>query len=146
MQKWLDNNDLLMYSTHKEGKSVIVERFARTLKGKIYKKLRLMEQMLTWLFKSVSRWMRKTLTIALLVENLLILIILLGRKKSRRIPKLLNLRPGISSELLSTKISLAKFTPVIGQEEYLSLILWWRLTFGCMKVKINRTKTNRKLL
>ena len=34
----LDNNDILMYSTHNEGKSVIAERFIKTLKAKIYKK------------------------------------------------------------------------------------------------------------
>ena len=34
----LDNNDILMYSNYNEGKSVIAERFTRTLKGKIYKK------------------------------------------------------------------------------------------------------------
>ena len=37
MQEWLDNNDILMYSTHNEGKSVIVERFIKTLKTKIIK-------------------------------------------------------------------------------------------------------------
>ena len=36
MQKWL--YDILMYSTHNEGKSVVAERFINTLKGKIYKK------------------------------------------------------------------------------------------------------------
>ena len=36
MQEWLDNNDTLMYSTHNEGKSVIAERFMKTLKAKIY--------------------------------------------------------------------------------------------------------------
>ena len=35
MQEWLDNNDILMYSTHNEGKSVIAERFIKTLKSKI---------------------------------------------------------------------------------------------------------------
>ena len=39
MQHWLDNNDILMYSTHNEGKSVIAERFIKTLKAKIYKKM-----------------------------------------------------------------------------------------------------------
>ena len=39
MQEWLDNNDILMYSTHNEGKSVIAERFIKTLKSKIYKKM-----------------------------------------------------------------------------------------------------------
>ena len=27
MQEWLDNNNISMYSTHNEGKSVIAERF-----------------------------------------------------------------------------------------------------------------------
>ena len=39
MQKWLDDNDILMYSTHNEGKSVVVERFTKFLKSKIYEKL-----------------------------------------------------------------------------------------------------------
>ena len=38
MQEWLDNNDILMYSTHNKGKSVIAERFIKTLRAKIYKK------------------------------------------------------------------------------------------------------------
>ena len=39
MQKWLDDNDILLYSIHDEGKSVVVERFVKTLKNKIYKKM-----------------------------------------------------------------------------------------------------------
>ena len=34
MQDWLDNHDILMYSTHNEGKSVIAERFIKKLKSK----------------------------------------------------------------------------------------------------------------
>ena len=30
-------NDIEMYSTHNDGKSIIAERFIRTLKNKIYK-------------------------------------------------------------------------------------------------------------
>ena len=37
MQEWLDNNDILMHSTHNEGKSVTAERFIKRLKSKIYK-------------------------------------------------------------------------------------------------------------
>ena len=33
----LKGNDIAMYSIHNEGKSVIAERFIRTLKNKIYK-------------------------------------------------------------------------------------------------------------
>ena len=36
-KKWLRDNDIVMYSTHNEGKSVVAERFIRTLKCKIYK-------------------------------------------------------------------------------------------------------------
>ena len=36
MKSWLEKNDIEMYSTHNEGKSVIAERFIRTLKNKIY--------------------------------------------------------------------------------------------------------------
>ena len=35
-KKWLRDN-IVMYSTHNEGKSVVAERFIRTLKSKIYK-------------------------------------------------------------------------------------------------------------
>ena len=36
-KKWLKGNDIEMYSIYKEGKSVVAERFIRTLKTKIYK-------------------------------------------------------------------------------------------------------------
>ena len=36
-KKWLKNNDISMYSTYNEGKSVTAERFIRTLKNKLYK-------------------------------------------------------------------------------------------------------------
>ena len=38
MQEWLNNNDLLIYSTHNEDKLVIAETFIKTLKAKIYDK------------------------------------------------------------------------------------------------------------
>ena len=37
MKLLLQNNDIAIYSTNNEGKSVIAERFLRTLKKKIYK-------------------------------------------------------------------------------------------------------------
>ena len=36
-KKWLRNNNIEMYSTHNEGKSVAAERFIKTLKSNIYK-------------------------------------------------------------------------------------------------------------
>ena len=39
MQERLDNNDILMYSAHNEGKSVVTEKFIKALKAKIYEKI-----------------------------------------------------------------------------------------------------------
>ena len=36
-KKWLSDNDIIMYSTYNEGKSLVAERFIRTLKNKLYK-------------------------------------------------------------------------------------------------------------
>ena len=36
-ESFLQNNNIEMYSTHNEGKSVVVEKFIRTLKNKMYK-------------------------------------------------------------------------------------------------------------
>ena len=37
MQSWLQDNDIEMYPTHNEKNSVVAERFATTVKKKIYK-------------------------------------------------------------------------------------------------------------
>ena len=39
-KKWLSDNDIIMYSTYNEGKSVVAERFIRTLKNKLYKHMK----------------------------------------------------------------------------------------------------------
>ena len=39
VKKWLKDNDIEIYSIHNEGKSVVAERFIRTLKTKIYKNM-----------------------------------------------------------------------------------------------------------
>ena len=36
-KKWLQDNNIVIYSTHNKLKSVVAERFIRTLKSKIYK-------------------------------------------------------------------------------------------------------------
>ena len=43
-KKWLQDNDIVMYSTHNEEKSVVAERFIRTLKSKIYKYMTLISK------------------------------------------------------------------------------------------------------
>ena len=37
MKSWLEKNDIEMYSTHNTRKSIVAERFIRTIKNKIYK-------------------------------------------------------------------------------------------------------------
>ena len=37
MKPWLQDSDIVMYSTHFKGKSAVTERFVRTFKNKIYK-------------------------------------------------------------------------------------------------------------
>ena len=39
MKSWLEDNDIEMYSTHNEIKSVVPERFIRIVKNNIYKYL-----------------------------------------------------------------------------------------------------------
>ena len=36
-EKWLSDNNIIMYSMYNEGKSIVAERFIRTLKNKLYK-------------------------------------------------------------------------------------------------------------
>ena len=36
-KKWLSDNNIIMHSTYNEGKSVVAERFIRTLKNRLYK-------------------------------------------------------------------------------------------------------------
>ena len=43
-KSWLEKNDIEMYSTHNEGKSVVAERFIRTIKNKIYKHMTLISK------------------------------------------------------------------------------------------------------
>ena len=49
-KKWLKDNDISMYSKHNEGKSVVAERFIRTLKNKIYKHLKAISKMFILMF------------------------------------------------------------------------------------------------
>ena len=58
VQKWLDDNDILMYSTHNDGKFVVVERFIKTLKGKISKGMTANDSKsyLSYLNKSVDQY------------------------------------------------------------------------------------------
>ena len=77
MQKWLGNNNILMYSKYNEGKSVIAERFTKTLKTKICKKMTANDSKsyLNYLDKLVDQYNNNYHI--LLITSLLVLIILL---------------------------------------------------------------------
>ena len=49
-KKWLKDNDISMYSTPNEGKSLAAERFIRTLKNKIYKHMTAISKMFILIF------------------------------------------------------------------------------------------------
>ena len=78
MQERLDNNYILMYSTHNEGKSVIAERFIKTLKAKIYKEVTANDSKsyLPYLNKLVDEY-NNNYHHSINKKNLLMLIILL---------------------------------------------------------------------
>ena len=44
MKSWLEKSGIEMYSMHNERKSVVAERFIRTLKNKIYKNMTLVSK------------------------------------------------------------------------------------------------------
>ena len=73
----IDANEILMYSTHNEGKSVAAKRFIKTLKSKIYKRLTATSKKpgLSYLNKLVDEYNN--------TWNLLMLIILLCLRKFR---------------------------------------------------------------
>ena len=45
MKSFLHDNDIQVFSTHNEGKSVLTERFIRILENKIYKYMTLVSKM-----------------------------------------------------------------------------------------------------
>ena len=112
-----------MHSTHNYGQPVVAEMFIGTLKGKIYKTWQVMIGNLI-LVIWISWWTNtKTVTIIQLTKNPFTLIILLWLKKLRQTLNLLKLQLVIESELLGTKIFIAKITPKIGPNKYFLLIL-----------------------
>ena len=44
MKSWIEKNNIEMYSTHSKGKSVVAERFIRTLRNEIYKYMTLISK------------------------------------------------------------------------------------------------------
>ena len=124
MQEWLDNNDILIYSTHNEGKSVIAERFIKTLKYKIYKRMTVNDSksFFPYFNKLVDQY--NNTYIILLIRNHLMAIIVLQLKILSQILKLPNLKQMIVSGSLSIRIYLVKVILKIDQKKYLLSIMF----------------------
>ena len=117
MPEWLDNNDILKYSTHNEGKSVITERFIKTLKAKIYKKMTGNDSKLylPYLNKLVDQY-NNTFLHSITKKHINADYSALTVKFGRMI-KFLNLKLMTESESQSFRIFLVKVTLIIGQAE-----------------------------
>ena len=50
LKNWLKDEGIEMYSTYNEGKSVVAERFVRTLKNKLYKHMTAIGKNVYWKF------------------------------------------------------------------------------------------------
>ena len=113
-----------MHSTHNEGKSVIAERFIKTLKAKIFRKVTANDSKscLSYLNKSVEQYnniYHHSINKKPINADYSALT-----EKIRSILKLLNLKLIIELELLIIKTFLVKVTLKIGQQKYLLLILF----------------------
>ena len=65
MKSWLQDYDIEMYSTHNEGKSVVAQRFIRTLKNKITKYMTSISKMCI----SINKLMQLINTIRLIIAQ-----------------------------------------------------------------------------
>ena len=105
--KWLENN-ILLYSTHNAGKSLIAEGFIKTLKAKIEAKMTANDSIfyLSYLNKSLDQYINTYHHSINKKPNIVDYYAL--TEKMRRILKLINLKWMAESELLSIRIFLQK--------------------------------------
>ena len=115
MKKWLDDNDILPHLTHNEGKSIVAERFIKTLKAKICKKLTANDSKsyLGYLNKLADEYNNSYYRS--IGKKTIVVITLLWLKIVTQVIKHLNLKLVIESELLSIWTYLAKVTPTTGE-------------------------------
>ena len=124
-EKWLSDNDINMYSTYNKGKSVVAERFIRTLKNKLYKHMTAASKNIYYdvLDDVVNKYNNtKHSTIKMkpidVKNNKRVYIDEHNEKDS----KLVNLKQVIVLEYLDIRIYLLKDMLLIGVVKYLLLI------------------------
>ena len=108
-----------MYSTYNEGKSVVAERFIRTLKNKIFKHMTVVSKNVY--FDVLSNIVNKY-TEALKWNQLTLHLILVLNTMKIRIKKILNSKLLIMLKFQNRKTFLLKGTLKIGQEKFLLLV------------------------
>ena len=122
-KKWLSDNDIIMYSTFNEGKSVVAERFIRTLKNKLYKHMTATGENVYYdvLYNIVNKY-NNTMhnTIKMKPKDV--------KNDNNRVyideynKKVLDIMQAIELKYLNLKIYLLKDILLIGVEKYLLLI------------------------
>ena len=134
----LGSNNILMCLTHNEGNSLIAERFRKTLKVKIYKKIptyddvfcppylnKLVDQCNNTYYYSIDKNPINSDYSALTEKT----------ERNSKAPKFkINYRVKIPKHKI--RVFVVKITLKIGQENYLLLILFWKLILGPKNLKI----------
>ena len=124
LKKWLSDNDIIMYSTFNEGKSVVAERFITTLKNKLYKHMTATGENVYYdvLYNIVNKYNNtKHNTIKMKPKDV--------KKDNNRVyideynKKVLDIMQAIELKYLNLKIYLLKDILLIGVEKYLLLII-----------------------
>ena len=112
-----------MYSTYNEGKSVVAERFIRTLKNKIFKqKAAISKNVYFDILDNIVNKYSNTVHSAIRMNRLMLQMILMLNTIKIKIKKILNLKLAIMLEFQNTKTFLLKDTFQIGQKKFLLLV------------------------
>ena len=119
-KKWLQDNDIVMYSTNNEGKSVVAERFIRTLKSKIYKHMTSISKnayidKLNAIVNKYNNTYHTTIKMKPIDVKIIRTLILI----KKLIIKILNLKLVITLEFQSIKTYLLKGICLIGVKKFL---------------------------
>ena len=124
MKSFLRNNNIDMYSMHNEGKSIVAERFIRTLKYKIYKHMTLIlknvyiDRLDDIVNKYNNTYHGTSKTKPIDIKPSIYILTLIAKI----IRKILNLKLVIMLEYHNIKIFLQKVTLQIGLKKFLCLL------------------------
>ena len=119
-KKWLKDNDIEMYSIHNKGKSVVAERFIRTLKNKIFKHMTAISKNVYFdVLDDIVNKYNNTVHRTIKMKPIDVKDNTYVDSKKEVNDKDPNLKLEIMSEFLSTKIFLQKNTHQTGLKKFL---------------------------